>query len=456
MKARSKLQLEDPLLCLEPDGFHDPQGRLVQFRGVNIAGNAKLPPFIPFAETRWWDLLASWGFNMVRLTIFWEAIEPQPGLYDRSYLENIKKMVDRASRRGMYILLDMHQDLYSRWLHGDGAPAWAFPDSVDPENNDSFGGHFWSLAYTISSEVRACFTNFFESSELKGHYKKAWIEVAKIVRGSPYILGYDIMNEPSCGDIPNYEGQFENKFLKPFYEDVMAAIRQIHPDAVGFVEPHFSDMYASKLTPFNTTNLIYAPHLYDSFSNILLLDPLLENLSFDLLLTIHQKKAKYLHMPLFVGEFGSPWGLRPFYARNSAVGGALKAMEENFISNAYWDFSVKDVDIWNKEDYSLIDKLGAPRGLDVNVRPYVRRLRGSPVLQSFDQVTKKYILRFKSEPGMPSTVIYVPEPVQYPNGFQISISDGYKEYIPENGELLYSPSYDGYHDIIIKPRSLFG
>ncbi len=455
MRAHSKLQPENSELFLEPDGFHDSQGRLMYFRGVNIAANAKLPPFIPFEESRWWDLLASWGFNMVRLTVFWEAIEPKPGLYDHSYLEKVKKIVDQASRRGIYILLDMHQDLYSRWLHGDGAPAWTFPEGVDPENNDSFGGQFWSFAYTFSRDVRACFTNFFESNQLKTHYRNAWLEVAKIVGNNPYVLGYDIMNEPYCGDIPNYAGQFENKFLKPLYEDVITAIRLIHPKAVGFIEPPISEIYTSKLTPFRVDDLVYTPHLYDSISNTMRIDFLPEDLFFSLLLMIQQEKARYLSMPLFIGEFGSPWGLQPFYARDLAVNAALKAMENNFISYAYWDFSVKDVDVWNEEDFSLIDKKGKPRGLGVNVRPYVRRLKGAPIFQSFDQLTKKYSLRFKSGPGLPPTIIYIPKSVQYPNGFQIYVSDGYKEYVPENGELIYSPSYDGYHDISISPRSGF-
>lgn len=426
----------------------------MQFRGVNIAGNAKLPPFIPFSESRWWDLLASWGFNMVRLTIFWEAIEPQPYLYDRSYLGNIKKMVNQASQQGIYVLLDMHQDLYSRWLHGDGAPVWTFPEGVDPESNDSFEGQFWSLAYTFSSDVRACFTNFFESGGIKEHYKNAWLEVVKRVQGNPYVLGYDIMNEPSCGDISNFSGQFEDKFLKPFYEDVISAIRQVHPRAVGFVEPSFSDMLTSKLTPFEVNDLVYAPHMYNSISNTFQFDPIPDSLFFDLMLMIQQEKAKLLRMPLFIGEFGSPWGMQPFYSRDLAVDSALKAMEENFVSNAYWDFSVKDVNAWNGEDFSLIDRNGNPRGLGVNVRPYVRQLRGAPICQRFDRSSKKYSLRFKSEPGMPPTVIYIPEAVHYPKGFQICLSDGYRDYSPQNGELLYFPSHDGFHEIFIKPRVL--
>ncbi len=105
------------------------------------------------------------------------------------------------------------------------------------------------------------------------------------------------------------------------------------------------------------------------------------------MLMIHGEKAKWLDMPLFIGEFGSPWLLKPLYARDMAVDGALKAMEESFISNAYWDFSVKDVDAWNEEDFSLIDGKGKPRGLEVNVRPYVRRLRGALVHHNINSLS---------------------------------------------------------------------
>lgn len=452
MKDRSEINEVGAVLTLEPNGFHDSQGRFMYFRGVNVAANSKYPPFIPFEEVSWWDRLVSWGFNLVRLTLFWEAIEPQPGIYDSSYLDKVGQMVDQASSRGMYILLDMHQDLYSRWLHGDGAPDWSFPESVNPKNNDGFGGRFWGCAYTLSRDVRACFTNFFESAQLREHYRNAWAEVAKRVKDNRYILGYDIMNEPSCGNIANHDGHFENNFLKPFYEETIACIRQVNPGAVGFVEPHILDLYTSKLKPFNMDRLVYAPHFYNPVSNTLWFDPLPEDVSFSILLSIHEEKAKYLGMPLFIGEFGSPWKMQPFYARDMAVNDAMEVLEKNFVNSAYWDYSVKDVDAWNEEDYSLIDKIGSPRGLGVNVRPYVRNLRGIPLYQSFDRVTGIYSLKFKSEPGAPPTVIYVPETIQYPDGFRVCVSDGFEEYRKDSGVLLYYPSYDCRHSITIEPK----
>jgi endoglycosylceramidase len=398
--------------------------------------------------------LASWGFNLVRLTIFWEAIEPQPDYYDQSYLNSIKDMVDQAGQRGIYVLLDMHQDLYSRHLKGDGAPAWTFPKDVNPQDNDGFGGQFWGLAYNFSKDVRACFTHFFRSKDLWDHYRRAWAEVAKRVLASPWVLGYDVMNEPFGGNIPNWLGEFENQYLKPFYQDVIASIRQIQPSAVGFVEPHILDMYTSKLTPFDLKGLVYAPHLYNPLSVTLRFDPLPEDMLFRAFLTAHKAKAEELGMPLFVGEFGAPWTMEPFYARDMAVNSALEALEEGFISNAYWDYSVKDVNVWNEEDFSIIDQEGSPRGLKVNVRPYVRTLQGLPLFQSFNRFSKRYHLRFKSEPGAPPTVLHIPEGVQYPRGFRISVSDGWTEYNSDTGELFYYPSHDGSHRLAVKPKGL--
>lgn len=438
-------------LILEKDGFHDQEGRRVCFRGVNIAGNAKVPPFLPFREPHWWDRLSAWGFNMVRLTLFWEAIEPEPGLYDQSYLDYLAELVSQASQRNIYLLLDMHQDLYSRWLCGDGAPSWTFPPGVNPNRNDSFSGQFWGAAYVLSSDVRACFSHFFRSELLREHYCRAWAKIASLVKDNPFILGYDIMNEPSGGDISNLRGEFENQFLKTLYQEALTAIRAVHPEAVGFVEPHVLDMFTSRLTGFDLDGLVYAPHLYDPISVSFRFSPLSEEISFRALLHLHRQKARGLDLPLFIGEFGAPWGMQPGYARSAAVNDLLEVLEGQFVDSAYWDFSVKDVRIWNDEDFSLIDEEGRPRGLEVNARPYISRLHGIPLFQHFDCTDRNFVAVFKSPPGLPPTVIKIPEEVQYPRGFRFRISDGRAEYCQEKQELWYYPAYDGSHQVRLSP-----
>lgn len=441
-----------PHLILDKDGFRDSKGRIVYFRGVNIGSSAKLPPFLPFDDPKWWDLLASWGYNMVRLTIFWEAVEPEPGVYDQEYLDKVEEMVDEASKRGIYILLDMHQDQYSRHLKGDGAPYWALPKGVDPKDNGGIAGKYWFSSYFVSSDVRLSFANFFQSDYLKEHYYNSWKEVAKRVGNNPYVLGYDIMNEPFGGLIPNDDGKFENVYLSPFYQEAIYSIREVDPDAIGFIEPAIVDLYASKLRPFDNDGLVYAAHLYRSFSWRAWLDPINKIVSFDSLLDLQRDKAEELGMPLFVGEFGVPWDISPLWNRDRQVNDAMKALEENFISSAYWDFSVENGSVWNEEDYSIIDDHGTPRGLEVNVRPYVRRLFGSPIYQSFDPYSKEYSLAFEGCPEYPCkipTIVYVPEDVHYPKGFIVSISDGYVRYNKSEGELWYLPAKKGLHYINI-------
>ncbi len=57
---------------------------------------------------------------------------------------------------------------------------------------------------------------------------------------------------------------------------------------------------------------------------------------------------------------------------------------------------------------------------------------------------------------MAPTVIYVPEAVQYPEGFDVVVSDGMSEYHKDACELWYSPENDGEHWIEIRPKTGYG
>ncbi len=129
--------------------FKDGAGRTVMLRGVNLGGNSKTPynpagashikdsfydyhnasfvgrPF-PFSEAdEHFSRLRQWGFNCLRLLVTWEAIEHAgPGLYDFAYLDYLQKIIEKAGEYGFYLFIDFHQDVWSRWSGGDGAPAW--------------------------------------------------------------------------------------------------------------------------------------------------------------------------------------------------------------------------------------------------------------------------------------------------------------------------------------------
>ena len=71
------------------------------------------------------DRLSKYGFNLIRLSVTWEAVmHSGPGIIDAEYLAYVRDVVRTASRYGLYVIIDPHQDVWSRFTGGDGAPAW--------------------------------------------------------------------------------------------------------------------------------------------------------------------------------------------------------------------------------------------------------------------------------------------------------------------------------------------
>lgn len=66
-----------------------------------------------------------WGFNLIRLSVTWEAVMHEgPGIIDQMYLAYLKEFVVLAEQYGLYVIIDPHQDVWSRFTGGDGAPWW--------------------------------------------------------------------------------------------------------------------------------------------------------------------------------------------------------------------------------------------------------------------------------------------------------------------------------------------
>jgi len=77
----------------------------------------KMPSYVPDAETFDINLsmtdedianLKSWGMNIVRLGVLWEAVEVEEGVYNTSYLEAMGDLINRMGKQGIYTLVDSH------------------------------------------------------------------------------------------------------------------------------------------------------------------------------------------------------------------------------------------------------------------------------------------------------------------------------------------------------------
>ena len=54
-------------------------------------------------------LMAEMGFNVVRLGFMWSGYHIAEGVFNQSYIDVIKTIVDKMWARGIYTLLDMHE-----------------------------------------------------------------------------------------------------------------------------------------------------------------------------------------------------------------------------------------------------------------------------------------------------------------------------------------------------------
>ncbi|MDE5670835.1 MAG: cellulase family glycosylhydrolase [Eubacterium sp.] len=191
--------------------FIDEYGRERIFCGVNMGG--KITPFMNTytnAESKHIlknhiKLLHTHGFNVIRFFVNWSYLEPMPKQYDENVLNGIKEFLDICKENGIYVYLDMHQDLYSSFrkeinptLHGNGAPKWA---CITNGKKFKQPKRIWAEGYFTGKAVHNAFNNFWNNAEVEGqglqeHFCDLWRMLAKRFGTHPAILGFDIFNEP--------------------------------------------------------------------------------------------------------------------------------------------------------------------------------------------------------------------------------------------------------------------
>lgn len=187
-------------ITVNGDCFVDKKGRHVLLRGVNMVCKEKQQGYIGNWHETDFRNLHKWGFNVIRLGIIWDAIEPEPGVYDEEYLHQIRHFIQLADEEGLYIILDMHQDLFSS-AYASGAPEWAtITDGYDYEP-----GNVWSDAYLFNDAVQRAFDHFWANTAasdgigIQDHFTQAWEYVVQQVKDQANVIGYDMINEPFIG-----------------------------------------------------------------------------------------------------------------------------------------------------------------------------------------------------------------------------------------------------------------
>lgn len=368
----------------------DAQGRVRIFHGANVSGRAKSPPFLPLDDETLLDPLRAWGWNLVRLVLQWEAAEPEPGKFDDAYLDRMIALVRGCHARGLHVIVDLHQDLFSRHYGGDGAPGWALP----PEPGAArFAGRQWFANYFFSDAVIGALDRFWRNADgIQDRYHEMLTHVGRRFGTVPGVLGYDLFNEPAGRPRDMLRGRFERETLALFYRRAIAAVRQGDASRLVLIAPSpLAGLgHPCRLPALRENELVYAPHLYDAVA-ILTGKHRGPISTGPLTAARHAATGRRLAAPVLIGEFGV---LHGHAGGRAMIEAQVRDFDARFFSWAAWHYNPTDVD-WNDEDASLVTADGRERDfLAPLIRPYARAIAGRPVFCRFDSVAHRFNFRY--------------------------------------------------------------
>jgi hypothetical protein len=254
--------------------FRDSLGREITLRGFNVSGSTKLTEsgLLPFRNTA--DAVRSatamrelTGANAIRFLISWAGVQPAPGTIDTGYLDRALAQIRAFTDRGIYVLLDYHQDLYSAhlfdpdsWYTGDGAPKWII-DAGDYPDESCGICILWGQNMLTNNAVRNAAYDFWHNRGLStpagtvrvqdAYLSQAGTALRYLASRLPaaawqQMLGVDPFNEPYDGGLDGASGTtWEKTWLLPFYQRFRAVM-----DASGWAD---RPAYVEPLVFWNTT-----------------------------------------------------------------------------------------------------------------------------------------------------------------------------------------------------------
>jgi endoglycosylceramidase len=428
-----------PVGALKNEGrwIVDRRGRVVILHGINMV--AKRPPYQPSALGFGRDdarFLARNGFNTVRLGMIYGAVEPRPGRYDKRYVAASGRTERMLGRRGIFSLVDFHQDLYNERFEGEGWPRWAtLDDGLPAEPTPGF-----PATYVTSPGLNRAFDNWWANEAgpggvgLQNRYAAAWARVARQFRGSDTVLGYDLLNEPwpgsafaTCASTAGCPA-FDRGSLAPMSRRMIAAIRRVERRHIVFYEPNvLFNFGAGTNLPDLGRNLGFSFHDY-CLTGLIQGTPATceaaEQLPFD----NADARARRFGDSLMLSEFGA--------TDDTATLERLTGYaDEHMVSWQEWHYcGCDDPTTSGPGDVQALvhDPSRPPRGSNVFrdklkalARPYPQLTAGTPRSFSFDPGSRRFDFTFsprradgKGRFRGGRTVVFLPR-IQYPDGYRV-------------------------------------
>jgi endoglycosylceramidase len=399
----------DPL-GMDQAHFRDAEGRAVILRGVNarvegvfdvtleaVPGGPPRTPLETIPELTPADCarMAELGFDFLRLPINWSGVEPSQGSYDEAYLLAVDAAIECSWNAGIYVLVDFHEDAYSKEIGEDGAPLWA----IQPAPEMLLEGPLDDLtARRTSLQVLKAFDSFFATGDpggLQAAFIDALAHVATRYAANPGVVGFEIFNEPPM----------DPDRLYPFTYAAATRLRSAAPKKLIFFEPpvfrNMTDSSPLAAAPFPTEGGVYAPHVYTGVGagfTIADLEPSVANA---------RAEADSWHTPLVIGEFGNG----PDAEGMRYVGLEYDLQDKYLASSALWLWKEISQGNWGFFDHDEATGAFTERPLVVATvaRPYAQRIAGTPTEVRWDAAAGTLSIAFAQTVTAPN-VLAIPAP----------------------------------------------
>ena len=248
--------------------FRDSQGRQLLFRGYNAKvttlfdvtfddGRTANETFHDLGEPET-TRIEQLGWNVLRLPLSWSGLEPQPQQYAEAWMQKLDAVLAMAHEHAFYVILDMHQDAYSKEIGEDGEPLWA----IVPPPTELLSGPSDDSRRLTSQVLNAGYSFFDDASATDGRglqeaYVTAVQQIVQHVVGDSAVLGYEAFNEPV---VLNFQ------LLDAFHQTFADGIHAIDADAPVLFEPvstrNETDDAVVPGSPWSHGPGAYAVHIY--------------------------------------------------------------------------------------------------------------------------------------------------------------------------------------------------
>lgn len=415
-----------PIAFRGPD-LVDEHGRVVQIHGINMV--RKGAPFHVSPDEPGFDAnvdrtLRS-GFNGVRLGVWMAALMPEPGVIDTEYLEGVARGLEALAERGLWVLLDFHQDVFR------GMPDWATtPETAAlAPNLPGAEDAFWALAYFSPRSMQQWEDLYHRVPVADGrsavdYMGDAMADVAERFADAPNVIGLDLMNEPWPGDrffdclVGGCGARYAQ--LQSIYEEYTTKIRAVAPQMQVWWSPfNWGPPFQQQPSP-TQGGVGYKFHsycLYTDGGEPVAPTPAENSLCGSVyegqVADGHQVGARW-NAPVLLGEFGA--SASPLNTTR-----LTELADERLMSWLYWD------DNYYRQ---------APEVVRTDlVRVYPQATAGQPIAQRFDPRGGTFVFRYRPDPSIGApTAIVVPSEA-YPDGYSVQVSGATVTSEPNAGRL---------------------